>query len=69
MLSTHDFAVFIWVSVGRRCSKRYPDKNAAGYQKLAALIQINFCFSAANRLPCCSVFLLKATNSFVYLSN
>jgi hypothetical protein len=32
MLSTHDFAVFIWVSVNRRCCKRDPDKNAADYQ-------------------------------------
>jgi len=69
MLPTHDFAVFIWVFVGRRCSKRDPDKNVAGYQKLAALILIPICCSAANGLPRCSVFLLRATNSFVYLSN
>ena len=69
MLLTHDLAVFMWVSVSWRCSARDPHKNAAGYQTLSALIQIPICCSAANGLPCCSVFLLRATSSFIYLSN
>ena len=40
MFPTHGLAIFIWVSVDRRCCRRDSDKNAAGYQKLAALIQI-----------------------------